>query len=163
MIGLIWGILNLILILSFFYFALGLLFKGRKWLHQYDRRLTYPVLFIGFLSIAAQGKRSKKEINSHLKFPVSMETTKVKNDLVSNFHITLIREKESSKLLLNESSTNLLGFIAGREWVHLGFSLEGNQIIAYGMMNWKLFGGKVYSNSVSFLIPEEEKVISERF
>ncbi|GMQ31086.1 hypothetical protein [Algoriphagus confluentis] len=157
MLGLTWGIFNLFLILSFFYLFLGLLIKGRKWLHRYDRRFTYVILFLGFLSLAAGGKKDSKNTHQISNFPVIRKSYSVDLDFTNRVHIRLFQDQRDNSLLLHNSYSLLSGFVLGREWEHLGFSEKDDQLIVHGVMHWKLLRGRIYSQYLDLPVPKSSQ------
>jgi hypothetical protein len=145
MIQLLWGILNLFLILSFFYFLIGLIFRGRKVLAGYSKLYTIPVLFLGFAAlINPKEPEDDKPVSVGL---VTMETIEVSRNLTNKISLELIRNKDSGKIIQERTYSSIHGFTSGLVWEHIGVVIEGKKLKVSGVKHWHLFGNTIFSQS----------------
>lgn len=136
MIHLLWGLLNFLLPLSFFYFALGLIFKGRKFLEPYPKGLVGLALFIGtlgFLKFAT--KNSKEEPFVSFK-PVIIDFVPVVDKLSNRIELTLIRDINTGEINKESSPLSLHGFMSGLRWNHLQISESNGRLAVESWWDW---------------------------
>lgn len=145
MIQLLWGILNLFLILSFFYFLIGLIFRGRKVLAGYSKLYTIPILFLGF---AAFLHSKEKEEDKHISVgKATIEFIEVSKNLTNKISLLLIRDKDSGKIIQERTYSSIHGFTSGLKWEHKGVVSEGKKLKVSGIMHWHLFGNTIISQA----------------
>lgn len=153
MIQLLWGMLNLFLILSFFYFLIGLIFRGRKVLAGYSKLYTIPVLFLGFAAlINPKEKEEEKPIHKGL---VTMETIEVSRNLTNKISLELIRDKDSGKIIQERTYSDIHGFVSGLKWEHKDVKSKGKKLKVSGILHWQLFGNTIFSQSEVFEIQSD--------
>lgn len=153
MLQLLWGILNLFLILSFFYFLIGLIFRGRKILAGYSKLYTIPVLFLGFAALI-----NPKENEEEKPVPVGLATIEfieVSENLTNKISLVLIRDKDSGKIIQERTYSSIHGFTSGLEWEHQGVVNEGKKLKISGIKHWHLFGNPIFSHPEVFEIQSD--------
>lgn len=146
MIHLLWGVFNLLLLLSFYYFALGLIFKGKKFLEPYPKVLVGLVLIFGtfgFLKSATKNSHEQSFISSK---PVKIDFVPVVDKLSNRIELTLIRDIETGEIDKESSTSSLHGFMSGLRWNHLQISESNGRLAVEGWWDWYLIGNRVFSN-----------------
>ena len=155
MIHLIWGVLNILLILTWLWIGFSLLFR-RKSLVVGNLK-PYSIFFIvGLLVLfSAKSKDSESPKMSYNK-PISVTIVKTGETLTNHISILIIRDKESGEILPQYTHSNLTGFMAGLDWEQSGVNERDGKLEVSGILSWKLFGINFYSQSKSYT-----EVISE--
>jgi len=146
MIQFLWSIFNLLLLLSFYYFALALIFKGRKFLESYPQVLVGAVLIFGtfgFLKSATKNSQEQSFINSK---PVKIDFIPVVDKLSNRIELTLVRDINTGEIDKESSTSSLHGFISGLRWNHLQLSETNGHLAVEGWWDWYLLGNRVFSN-----------------
>ena len=159
MVYLIWSLLNLFLILSFFFFAITLIVKGRKYLKTYSRPFVIFVLIfgsVGFLNSANKRGEVKAKINQK---PSKTSVLRVKEGLSTYLSLTLIQDIETGEINQEFSSTNLHGLVLGLKWNHLQVLQKNGVLQVEGWYDWYLMGNRVFSNFETYSISEKNSVL----
>lgn len=155
MVQLFWGILNLILILSFFYLFIGLVVKGRNFLKPYPKVYTIPILFLGVMGFLKNTTGKAKEIPVYKGF-ASMDEIELSENLTNKIHFVLVRDRDTREIFYEGSFSRISGFVLGLEWKHLGIVEYENKIEVMGCYSFKLLGNEVFSPFESFLIEKDQ-------
>lgn len=150
---LLWGILNLFLVVSFFYFLIGLVIKGRKFLNPYPKIFTVPVLVFGVLGLLNSTTSKEKTFPIYKGF-ATMEGIEVSENLANTIHLVLVRDMETKKIFYEGSHSNLSGFVMGMDWEHLGVIEKGNITEVSGLFHYRIMGVKVFSDHQSYQIKD---------
>jgi hypothetical protein len=146
MIHLLWSVFNLLLLLSFYYFALGLIFKGRKFLESYPKVFVGLVLIFGtfgFLKSATKNSQEQQIMNSK---PVKIDFVPVVDKLSNRIELTLIRDINTGEIDKESSTSSLHGFMSGLRWNHLQISESNGRLAVEGWWDWYLIGNRVFRN-----------------
>lgn len=155
MLQLLWGVINLFLVLSFFYFGIGILIRGRKFLIGYNKFFTVPVLLIGFLGVIFSEKIEDKIIPGY-KGLATMETILVSKNLSNTIQLFLVRDKETGQLLQEKSHSSVHGFVMGLDWDHLLVIEKKETLQIRGVLHWKFMGNLVFSQDKVFEVGKEK-------
>lgn len=155
MLQLLWGVINLFLVLSFFYFGIGILIRGRKFLIWYNKFFTVPVLLIGFLGVIFSEKIEDKIIPGY-KGLATMETILVSKNLSNTIQLFLVRDKETGQLLQEKSYSSVHGFVMGLDWDHLLVIEKKETFQIRGVLHWKFMGNLVFSQDKVFEVGKEK-------
>ncbi len=160
MIYLIWSLLNLFLILSFFYFAIGLIVKGKKFLEPYFKPFVLFVLVfgtMGFLKSATKGLKSETKFINH---PTTRETFLVSEQLSNTLSLTVYRSKETGEIIQEFSSSDLQGLVMGLSWKHLYVVEKNGQLQLEGWWDWSLMGNRVFRNFRTYPIADNNPALN---
>lgn len=155
MLQLFWGILNLFLVLSFFFFIIAILVRGRKFLIGYNKLFTIPVLILGIFGVLSSKKDEDKIIPGY-KGMATMETISVAKNLSNNISLILVRDKETGQLIHERSYSTVHGFVMGLDWDHLVVIENRETLQIRGMLHWKFMGNLVFSQSKVFEVRKEK-------
>jgi hypothetical protein len=98
MIYLLWGVLNILLILGWIWIGFSLLFKTKSFQPRHSK--LYSVVFIfGLIGLLAGNKKiEKNETKSHNK-PVTFSHMEVGKTLTHHLEILILKDKESNQIL----------------------------------------------------------------
>lgn len=155
MLQLLWGILNLFLVLSFFFFLIGTLIRGRKFLMGYNKLFTVPVLLLGIFGVLSSKKDEDKKIPIH-KGMATVETISVAKNLSNNISMVLVRDKETEQILQERSYSTFHGFVMGLDWDHMVVIENKDTLQIRGVLHWKFMGNLVFSQSKVFEVRKEK-------
>jgi hypothetical protein len=155
MIQLLWGILNLFLVLSFFFFLIGTLIRGRKFLMGYNKLFTVPVLLLGIFGVLSSKKDEEKKIPIH-KEMATVETLSAAKNLSNNISLVLVRDKETEQILQERSYSTFHGFVMGLDWDHMVVIENKDTLQIRGVLHWKFMGNLVFSQSKVFEVRKEK-------
>jgi len=155
MIQLLWGILNLFLVLSFFFFLIGTLIRGRKFLMGYNKLFTVPVLLLGIFGVLSSKKDEEKKIPIH-KEMATVETLSAAKNLSNNISLVLVRDKETEQILQERSFSTFHGFVMGLDWDHMVVIENKDTLQIRGVLHWKFMGNLVFSQSKVFEVRKEK-------
>ena len=155
MIQLLWGILNLFLVLSFFFFLIGTLIRGRKFLMGYNKLFTVPVLLLGIFGVLSSKKDEDKKTPVY-KGMATMETISVAKNISNNISLILVRDKETGQLIQERSYSTVHGFVMGLDWDHLVVIENRETLQIRGMLHWKFMGNLVFSQSKVFEVRKDK-------
>lgn len=154
MINLLWSLLNLFLVLSFYYFAIGLVVRGRKFLAPYFKPFVLFVLVFGtfgFLNLATKGSERNVKINNR---PSTVEKVLVSEYLSNKLFITLIRDGETGEIKPEFSTSDLQGLVMGLKWNHFQVIEKDGKLELAGWWDWSLMGNRVFSSFENYSIPK---------
>ncbi|MFN3759384.1 MAG: hypothetical protein ACK4SF_09220 [Algoriphagus aquaeductus] len=154
MINLLWSLLNLFLVLSFYYFAIGLVVRGRKFLAPYFKPFVLFVLVFGtfgFLNLATKGSERNVKINNR---PSTVEKVLVSEYLSNKLFITLIRDGETGEINPEFSTSDLQGLVMGLKWNHFQVIEKDGKLELAGWWDWSLMGNRVFSSFETYSIPK---------
>jgi hypothetical protein len=160
MIQFLWSIFNLLLLLSFYYFALALIFKGRKFLESYPQVLVGAVLIFGtfgFLKSATKNSQEQSFINSK---PVKIDFIPVVEKLSNRIELTLIRDIDTGEIDKESSTSSLHGFMSGLRWNHLQLSETNGHLAVEGWWDWYLLGNRVFSNFEVYELSDKDLLVN---
>ncbi len=110
MIQFLWNVLNLLLVLSFYYFALGLIFNGRKFLESYPKVFVGLVLIFGTFGFLKSANKNSKEEPFISSKPVKIDFIPVVEKLSNRIEFTLIRDVETGEIDKEASTFSFHGF-----------------------------------------------------
>ena len=145
MVQLIWGILNLLFILSFFYLIIGLVVKGRKFLKPYPKVVTFPILILGVLGSLSYSISEEKHTPVYTGL-ATVEEREVSQNLTNSIKLVIVKDKVTGEILNDHSYSTAHGFVLGLEWKHLGVIEHENRIEVLGGFIYKFFGSNIYSS-----------------
>ena len=155
MLQLFWGILNLFLVLSFFFFIIAILVRGRKFLTGYNKLFTIPVLILGIFGVLSS-KNDEDKIIPGYNGMATMETISVANNISNNISLILVRDKETGQLIHERSYSTVHGFVMGLDWDHLVVIENKDTLQIRGVLHWKFMGNLVFSQSKVFEVRKEK-------
>ncbi|TDQ18417.1 hypothetical protein DFQ04_0216 [Algoriphagus boseongensis] len=151
MILILWGLLNLFLMLAFLFFALGLILRGRKFFEGYNLKHVFLVLFIGISGFLLMPKSKKTEARIIYG---KMEVIRIEENLTNSIFLNLVRDKDTGEILQEETNSTMSGFVAGIDWHHLGVSEKDEKLILEGFITWRLLGWRVLDSFHSYEVPD---------
>jgi hypothetical protein len=154
MINLLWSLLNLFLVLSFYYFTIGLVVRGRKFLAPYFKPFVLFVLVFGtfgFLNSATKGSERNVKINNR---PSTVEKVLVSEYLSNKLFITLIKDGETGEINPEFSTSDLQGLVMGLKWNHFQVIEKDGKLELAGWWDWSLMGNRVFSSFETYSIPK---------
>ncbi|PZX61381.1 hypothetical protein LV84_00369 [Algoriphagus ratkowskyi] len=155
MIYLIWGVLNILLILSWLWIGFSLFFR-RKNIAVGNSR-PYSIFFVVGLLVLLSAK-SKDSVAPKMSYnkPTTVTIVETGKTLTNHISIVSIRDKESGEILTQYTDSNLTGFMSGLDWEQSGVYESDGKLEVNGILSWRLFGINFFSQSKSFT-----EVISE--
>jgi hypothetical protein len=160
MIYLIWSLLNLFLILSFFYFAIGLIVKGRKFLEPYFKPFVFSVLVFGIMGLISSITIGSKRETLLINHPTTRETFLVSEQLSNTLSLTVYRSKETGEIIQEFSSSDLQGLVMGLSWKHLYVVEKNGQLQLEGWWDWSLMGNRVFRNFRTYPIADNNPALN---
>lgn len=149
----LWGILNLILVLSFFFFLIGLVVRGKKFLDPYPKVFTGPVLFFGVLGLLNSTSSSQKPISSYKGFATS-QVIDVAEYLSNKIQLVLVRDSESKEIFHEGSYSSIHGFVMGLEWQHVGLVEKDKRLEVHGFYRYSFMGLNVFNSVETYVIDD---------
>ncbi len=152
MIYLIWSLLNLFLILSFFYFAIGLIVKGRKFLEPYFKPFVLFVLVFGtygFVKYASKKLQEEVKVNPN---PSTQEVIPVSEQLSNTISLTLCRDKDTGEIDQEFSKSYIHGLVMGLKWNHVQVTEKDGNLEVEGWWDLNLIGNRVFSHYETYRI-----------
>lgn len=156
MIQLIWSLINLFLVLSFFFFVLGLVIRGRKFLDRYFLPFVYSVLFFGVFGLLnLQNSGSVAEIE-YFSRAVDVTTIPVVHQFSNKLELRLFKDSNTGDVLQEYTTSSLHGFVSGLRWTHLRATESPDRIEVEGFWDWYLLGNRVISTYEVYEIVEKE-------
>lgn len=154
MIYLLWSLFNLFLVLSFLYFAIGLIFRGRKTIEPYFKPFVFVVLFLGLTGMLRSS--TKKEKSNSLEIPRLLEQTTypVFSQLSNKMHLTVFRDPKTKEVIQEYSISRISGLVMGIRWNHLMVIENKNGLEVEGWWDWYLMGNRIFSNYETYQIAD---------
>jgi hypothetical protein len=141
---LLWGIINGVAILYFFYLLIGLIFRGRKIIQNHPRILSFPILILGILGILSL--ESKKDIPVKIiESSYSMESIAVPYSAINELHLLIYRNKTTGEINPVISESTLSGFVLGRSWGHRSVDFKEGKWDLAGSMTYSFMGAEIFS------------------
>jgi len=162
MIELFWSILNITILLFFLYLFIGFLFKGKKIFEGRFKNLSIAILILGVINMVSANDSDKFDNTINIDNKYNQENYEqaskliLEDNLTMNINLSIMYSKENKILIPIKATSNLSGFVSGFEWqiksVHTTSKTnkEKKDFTAYGILEWKLFGIKIYSQEKSF-------------
>lgn len=162
MIHLTWSIINLILVLFFFYLIAGVIRKGKKLFSPQFKVVSICVMVIGIVQIisAANSEDRTNRItisnNYNENDNTKVEKVKLEDNLTLDINMLVKYSITQNKLIPIESNSFLSGFVSGYDWEFESIEtniLKPNEkagFSAKGILKWNLFGITVFYKSKSF-------------
>jgi len=162
MIHLIWSIINLIIVLYFFYLIIGFIGKGKQMFNSQFKVVSIFVMLIGIVQIisAANSEEKTNRItisnNYNKKNNSKVEKVKLEDNLTFDINMLVKYSIEQNELIPIESNSFLTGFVSGYDWEFKSIETnnykpnEKSEFTANGILKWNLFGITVYSESKEF-------------
>jgi hypothetical protein len=162
MIHLIWSIINVIIVLYFFYLIIGFIAKGKKIFKPQFKVISIFIMVIGIVQIISASDSDKnsnrisitedysRKNNSEIKQVVLEDNWTFDINMLVKYSI------EQDQYIPIESNSFLTGLVSGYNWEF--YSINTNNLnpngeaefIANGILKWNLFGITVYSESKTF-------------
>ena len=162
MIHIIWSILNLGIILYFFYIIIEFLRKGKQIFNSKLKFITIGVMILGILQIVSlsQHEESNNKIvlveNYNINNISKIKKIVLEKDLFHNYNLYIKYTVNQNEIIPIESSCTLTGFISGFNWELKSIKaskIENNKKADYvvkGVLEWNLFGFNVYNQHKTF-------------
>ncbi len=151
---LIWSLLNLFLVLSFFFFAFGLILKGRQFLQPYFKPFVVFVLVFGTFGVLNSTTKGFRKEPKLINQPTTRETFLVSEHLSNKLLLTLHRDRETGEIIQEFSSSDLQGLVMGLSWKHLEVVESNGQLQVEGWWDWSLMGIRVFRNFRTYPIAD---------
>jgi len=146
MIHLLWSLLNLFLILSFYFFAIGLIFRGRKTIEPYFKPFVVVVLFLGISGFLSSGFGKNKNKAPVIPKPHEQLAYPVFNHLSNKMELTIYRDLENGEINQEYSMSRVSGLVLGLRWTHVMVTENQDGLKVEGFWDWYLMGNRVFSN-----------------
>lgn len=162
MIELFWSILNISILLLFLYLFVGFLFKGKKIFEGRFKNLSIAILILGVIQIVSANDSDKFDntinIDNDYNQKNSTQTSKLilEDNLAMNNNLSITYSSENEVLIPIKATSYLTGFVSGYEWKIKSINTssktknEKKHYTASGILEWKIFGIKIYSQEKSF-------------
>lgn len=157
---LIWTIINLMIVLFFFYLIIGFLMKGKKIFHPQFKGLSIFIVILGIVQIlfATRSEKNANRITVAKDFDGKNYSEIKQVVLEENWTFDVIMlvgySTEKKQYNLFERNSFLTGFVRGFRWEAKSIATESlNGKTAFtvnGVLEWHLFGISVYSESKTF-------------
>lgn len=158
MIYLLWSLLNLFLVLSFFYFAIGLIFRGRKTIEPYFKPFVFVVLFFGFTGFLGSYKKKNEDKTLVIPMPLERKNYSVFSHLSNKMELTIYRDPETKVINQEFSKSSIHGLVMGLQWHHVMVSENVNELEVEGFWEWNLIGNRAFRNFRTYKIEAVDQV-----
>lgn len=159
---LLWSLLNTAGISFFLYILIGLLVMGKKILEGKLKYLSMAILVFGVIQLFSAGESD--DLNAPLKIANNFDAedaslvTKgsTQDNLSLDFDLLVTYLVQDDKLIPVEATANISGFVLGYDYDFIGIDTgvkekgEKTNFTASGILHWKLFGQKIYSQFKEF-------------
>lgn len=160
MIQLLWSLLNLFLILSFYFFAIGLIFRGRKTIEPYFRPFVIVVLFLGISGFLGSSPGKNKSKSVVIPRPLEQSTYPVFSHLSNKMEITIYRDPETGAIDQEYSLSRVSGLVLGLRWTHVLIAENQDGFEVEGFWDWYLLGNRVFSNYKIYKIEDNDLLLN---
>ena len=162
MVQLFWSILNIIFLLFFAYLFVGIIFQERKIFKGKFRSLSIAILILGVLHIvtANNSEESNHTINIYNDYnkenSTLIRTIILEDNLTMNIDLSILYSNNNETLIPVKATSTLSGLVSGYDWkiksINISNKTKGEKksFVVYGVLDWKLFGIKFYSQPKSF-------------
>lgn len=160
MIFLLWSLLNLFLILSFYYFTIGLIVRGRKFLASYFKPYVLFVMVFGtygFVKSASKYLQQEAKVNHRAS---TIQIIPVSEQLSNKLILTLIRDAQTGEVDQKFSSSDLQGLVLGLRWNHVQVVEKTENMEVEGWWDWYLMGNRVFSNYEIYEIGDKDLIMN---
>lgn len=158
MLEIVWGILNIAILIYFVIVCI----KSTKIIREKLGVVTALILVLGLLSFVAAPKDENSKTES-FKFNKNkfqgntyLKSVKLEDNLATEIELTVkFGENEKEKKILS-AQTNRNGFVSGTNWkvetVSIENSKKENKYLyeVSGILEWKILGLRIYSESKYF-------------
>ena len=158
MIHLLWSLLNLFLILSFYFFAIGLIFRGRKTIEPYFKPFVVVVLFLGISGFLSSGFGKNKNKAPVIPKPHEQLAYPVFNHLSNKMELTIYRDLENGEINQEYSMSRVSGLVLGLRWTHVMVTENQDGLEVEGFWDWYLMGNRVFSNYTTYEIEDIDRL-----
>ncbi len=162
MIELFWSLLNITILFFFLYLIVGFLFKGKKIFDSRFKKLSTAIFILGVIQIVSANDSSKFDntinIDNKHNQKNSTYTSKLilEDNLTMNINLSIIYSNENEVLTPIKATSYLTGLVNGYDWKLKSTNTssktkdEIRNYNASGILEWKIFGIKIYSQEKSF-------------
>lgn len=162
MIHLIWSALNGIIVLYFLYLLIGFIVKGKQIFNTSFKVISIVVFLSGVLQIISASKNPKIENFIIISDDVNPQNRVVLKKIILednlSFNINMLLEYSVGKneYIPIKSNSFLTGFVSGYQWEFKSIKINNfkpNEKVNYkvhGLLEWKLFGIIIYTESKIF-------------
>ncbi len=160
MIHLLWSLLNLFLILSFYFFAIGLIFRGRKTIEPYFKPFVVVVLFLGISGFLSAGSGKNKNKSTVIPRPLEQTAYPVFSHLSNKMEVTIYRDPETGEINQEYSESRVSGLVMGLRWTHVMVAENQDGLEVEGFWDWYLMGNRVFSNYKIYKIEDNDLLLN---
>ncbi|WP_299885219.1 hypothetical protein [uncultured Lacinutrix sp.] len=164
MLHIIWSIINTILFIYFLYLIMGLILIGKRIFKNRFKKFSILIIVLGCIQILIphvddndkdQNYISINENAFNQKKSVVKNVT-LENNFVSDFVLSVKYSSQNNTFVPINGSARMAGVISGHKWKLIGMSIsnytpnEKSTYDVYGILEWHLFGFKIYSQLKRF-------------
>ena len=164
MLELVWGILNIAILLYFIIIC----FKAVKLVKENLGRIATLIFAIGIMSFISKPNEVE---NSNKRFEIRGDS-KITNEesisghilnqeivlekkLVSTIHATITFKEYNQEVRLLSGFTQMTGFVSGVDWITINTNVSKKSENTYnyriqGTKNWRILGIKIYTEQKDF-------------
>lgn len=142
-----------------FLFLLGLIFRGKKFLNDYSKLFTSPVLILGIFGILYSTGNEDKPIPSYRGL-ATMETILVSKNLSNKIQLHVVRDEETGRIFQEGSFSFIQGFVLGLKWRHFSVTSNVSSLEVSGSWEWYLIGNQVYRSFETYQIGNNDLPIN---
>ena len=122
MIHLIWSLINLAIVLYFFYLIVGFIRKGKQFFKQKFKLVSILILLVGFFHIISAA--NSEEITNHItitedfnsKNASTIKKVKLEDNLTFDINLIVKYSIDNNECIPIHSKSFLVGFISGHQW-----------------------------------------------
>ena len=156
MLELIWSVLNILIVLFFFYLLVGILFRGKKIFEGKFKNLSIIILILGAVQIISATIKDESENSLEIENrykpnqPTVVEKMVIKDDFLKKYNLSIIYSKEDGVLIPIKSNCTMTGLVSGFDWEFVSIHVEKKQYYATGILIWDLFGIEFYRQEKNF-------------
>ncbi|MBD0823916.1 hypothetical protein ICJ85_07765 [Aestuariibaculum marinum] len=162
MIHLIWSIINLIIVVYFFYLLIGFILKGKRIFKPQFKGISIFIMIIGIVQIisASNSKKSTNHIaiskNYNKKDETKTKQIILEDNLTLDINLHVQYSIQQNNYIPIESYSSLTGLVMGYDWEFKSIDInnynsnEQTEFVVNGILKWNLFGITVYNTSKTF-------------
>ncbi len=163
MIHLIWSIINVIILLYFFYLIIGFIIKGKGIFKPQFKIVSIFIMVIGIVQVISASNSEKKSNRISItdvynkKNSSKLKQVVLEDNLTFDINMLVKYSIDKNYYIPIESSSFLTGLVSGYVWEFNSIdtnNLNSNgkaEFIANGILKWNLFGITVYNESKTFI------------
>lgn len=158
----IWSIINILILLFFWYLIIGFIAKGKHIFKPHFKVISVFIMVIGVIQIVAASNSEKKTNriitteNFDKQHTTGIKKVVLEDNVTLDIKMLVEYSVEQNEFVVIESNSFLTGMVNGYEWEFISMrtnSCEPNKNVTFtadGVLKWNLFGIEIYSQAKTF-------------